>query len=122
MTFSREQWLLMAEAYMRHCYEGASVPRVGEFAAIIGRSREWTTRSFAAAVGRAPATVFRDIQIRRAKALLATTNRSIADVATSAAFGSTRAFYRTFLQCTGLGPTEFRRAAREAKEAAGATS
>lgn len=119
MHYTGRQWLVIAERYMAHCYFRRTVPRVGELAALLRRSREWTTRSFTRAVGRAPAAVFRDLQIEHARHLLATTNRSIADIAKASAFGSTRAFYRTFLHCTGLGPSTYRRNTRDARSEAG---
>jgi transcriptional regulator GlxA family with amidase domain len=60
-------------------------------------------------VGQSPAVVFRTLQINRAKALLGCTNEPTALIARAAAFGSERAFYRTFLDCTGLSPSSYRR-------------
>lgn len=101
-------WLRLAVSYMTECFEEASVPRVGEFAARLGLSREWATRAFTNAVGVPPALVFRRMQVNRAKTLLCSTEIATAQIARAAAFGSERAFYRTFRDCTGVSPTCYR--------------
>ena len=107
--YDRKEWLRAAAAYMDGCFALATVPRVGEFAAGVGKSREWVTRAFKHAVGESPAAVFRTMQINRAKALLNNTDDPAAKIARDAAFGSERAFYRTFLDRTGLRPRTYRR-------------
>lgn len=98
---------------MERCFRAGRVPRVAAMARMLKVSREGLTREYGAATGRSPAETFRQTQVDRARELLATTSLSTAEIARMAAFGSPRAFYRTFHHCTGVTPTEFRRLARE---------
>ncbi|HEX8453162.1 MAG TPA: helix-turn-helix domain-containing protein [Longimicrobium sp.] len=99
--------------FMEHCLRAGRAPRVAAMARMLDLSRERLTREFGAATGRSPAEAFRQLQVRRAQELLATTSLSTGEIARLAGFGSPRAFYRTFLHCAGATPTEFRRLARE---------
>jgi len=95
--------------YVLYCFKVCSVPRVDELASLLSMTRETLTRRFHAATGRSPAATFRAIQLRHAKWLLAQSEQPTAAIARMAAFGSTRAFYRTFLRDVGITPTEYRR-------------
>lgn len=79
---------------------------------MIGMSREGLTRAFREATGHSPADTFRALQLRRAKELLIATEHSTAEIARATAFGSARAFYRAFLRCIEMTPTEYRRQGR----------
>lgn len=114
----RDEWEALARDFVEDCFRTGRVPRVAGMARRLKVSREWLTREYCAATGHAPAAAFRDLQIRRAQALLVTTVLSTGEIAREAAFGSTRAFYRTFLHCVGLTPTEFRRRAWRADDGA----
>lgn len=107
-----EQWMRIVRRYMNYCFRTASVPRVDELASMLPLSREEFTRLFRAATGHSPAAIFRTIQIRRAKTLLATGDESTAHIARAAAYGSVRAFYRAFRRSTGVTPTKFRHRTR----------
>lgn len=98
---------------MERCFETGRVPRVAGLARMLGVSREGITRAYGTDTGRSPADTFRQIQMGRARELLATTDLTTAEIARVAAFGSPRAFYRTFLHCAGMTPTEFRLRARQ---------
>jgi AraC-like DNA-binding protein len=103
-----KEWITIVRRYMDFCFRVSSVPRVGELASLIAVSREELTRSFRAATGRSPAATFRAIQLRRAMNLLANSDRSTADIARAAAYGSVRAFYRAFFRSLGVTPTAYR--------------
>jgi AraC family transcriptional activator FtrA len=92
------------------------VPRVDEMARMLGMSRESLTRSFRDATGRSPADAFRAMQIARAKELLISTDDSTKGIACATAFGSVRAFYRTFRRCVGVTPTQYRQGRRRPKQ------
>lgn len=109
---SRARWLAMANSYLDHCFRMSSVPRVDEMARLIGMSREGFTRAFRASTGHSPADTFRSMQLHRAKELLLTSECSTEEIAKATAFGSARAFYRAFLRCVEMTPTEYRRQAR----------
>jgi AraC-like DNA-binding protein len=104
-----KEWNRIVRRYMLFCFRTGSVPRVDELASMLSTSREEFTRAFCAATGRSPASTFRSIQLRWAMDLLANSDRSTAVIASAAAYGSTRAFYRAFRRCTGMTPTEYRR-------------
>jgi transcriptional regulator GlxA family with amidase domain len=97
---------------MNYCFRTGSVPRVDEMATMLSMSREGLTRAFRAATGQPPAEAFRCMQIRRAQHLLGSTEMATAEIARAAAFGSDRAFFRAFLRCTGVTPTDYRRTVR----------
>lgn len=110
---SANDWDALTREFMEHCFRAGRVPRVAAMARMLKVSREQLTREYGAATGRSPADAFRQFQVRRAQELLASTSLSTGEIARLAAFGSPRAFYRTFLHCVGVTPTEFRRLARE---------
>jgi hypothetical protein len=76
--------------YMLFCFRTGFVPRVDELVGMLSMSREEFTRAFCAATGRSPAATFRSMQLRWAMDLLANSDRSTADIASAAAYGSTR--------------------------------
>lgn len=103
----------IASRYVSYCFKARAVPRVDELASLLSMTRETLTRRFRAATGGSPAATFRAIQLRRAKWLLAKSDQPTAEIASTTAFGSARAFYRTFLRDVGITPTEYRRRHRE---------
>ncbi|HEX8359590.1 MAG TPA: AraC family transcriptional regulator [Longimicrobium sp.] len=112
MSRSVEEWDALTSEFMEHCLRAGRAPRVAAMARMLEVSRERLTREYGAATGRSPADAFRQFQVRRAQELLATTSLSTGEIARLAAFGSPRAFYRTFLHCVGVTPTELRRLVR----------
>jgi len=104
-----KEWIRIVRRYMLFCFRTGSVPRVDELASMLSISREEFTRAFHAATGRSPASLFRAIQLRWVMDLLANSDQSTADIATAAAYGSARAFYRAFQRSAGMTPTEYRR-------------
>lgn len=113
MTWDAEAWMRVVRRYVLYCFNVRSVPRVDELASRLSMTRETLTRRFHAATGVSPAATFRAMQLRRAKWLLARSDQPTAEIAGATAFGSTRAFYRTFLRDIGITPTEYRRRQRE---------
>ena len=114
MKRTRDEWEALTQEYIEHCFRTETAPRVAAMARMLGMSREGLTRRFTAEIGRSPADAFRGLQIQRAQELLTGTERTTGEIACLAAFGSSRAFYRTFLRCVGVTPTEFRRRSRHA--------
>jgi|SRR5229473_2194129 len=112
MKRSAEAWITIVCRYMDLCFRTASVPRVDELATMLSLSREGLTRAFRAATGRSPAATFRLIQLRRARDLLANSDRPTAEIAHAAAYGSVRSFYRAFLRSAGVTPSRYRCVAR----------
>lgn len=108
MRRNADEWNLIVRQYVVFCFRNASVPRVDELASILSMSREGFTRTFHAATGRSPAAVIHAMQLRRAKALLASSDQSTSDIAKAAAYGSVRAFYRAFRRYAGVTPTAYR--------------
>lgn len=113
MRTANRPWVLYLARYLEHCFRTRSVPRVDELAMLLKISREHLTRSVRKHTGRSPGVMLRRMQLKQAKALLATTNRSTADIARACGYGSLRAFYRAFLHATGVTPSTYRRNVRK---------
>jgi AraC-like DNA-binding protein len=104
-----KEWIRVVRRYMLFCFRTGAVPRVDELAGMLSMSREELTRAFRAATGRSPASTFRSMQLRWVMHLLSNSEQSTAEIATAAAYGSTRAFYRAFRRYVGMTPTAYRR-------------
>ena len=64
---------------------------------------------FRSVLGKRPGEVILDYRLNRAKELLTTTDRPIAEIAAIAGFSATNDLYRRFSERYGLSPTEYRR-------------
>ncbi|WP_130337831.1 helix-turn-helix transcriptional regulator [Micromonospora kangleipakensis] len=105
-------WLLTATAAMsheEHLREG--VPRLRELAHV---SDGHLARSMRRYYGTTPTEFVADARLRRAATLLATTTRTIADIAYTCGFTSASYFTRRFRDAHGASPRQFRVAARNA--------
>lgn len=72
-------------------------------------ARSTLERHFHAAFGVAPCTYVRDLRLRKAAALLRTTESSIGEVAIQVGMRDANYFSRAFLKHNGLSPSEYRR-------------
>ena len=81
-------------------------------AARVGIGARHLARLFAKHLGATPSQVARTARLQRAKRLLDTTDRQIAEVALLAGFGSLRRFNAAFKEVYERSPTEIRRARR----------
>ena len=86
---------------------------VAELAALCGYSKDHFTRKFKEAYGRTPRQYVAEYRLRRAKELLATTDRSVAAIAEGLGFRSAGYFTNFFCQRTGLSPTCYRKGCAE---------
>jgi AraC family transcriptional regulator len=80
-----------------------------ELAARVHLSRFHFDRVIAAAAGEPPATLRRRVLLERAAYRLATTDRSVLDVAVEAGYSSNEAFTRAFGRAHGPAPAAWRR-------------
>ena len=86
--------------------------RISEVAASVFLSPDRFTEVFSQAMGRPPRDYLAHLRLERAKALLAATDKPIADVGLEAGFGDAAYFTRAFRTATGLPPRDFRRRMR----------
>ena len=96
-------------AYVRYCLANSSAPRVSELAAFLGMSVYQLRVRVGEQFGTAPSQYLKNEQINCAKKLLRTTKLSSAVIAERAAYGSEKAFNRSFKHETGVTPGEYRR-------------
>jgi transcriptional regulator GlxA family with amidase domain len=71
--------------------------------------RDRFSRYFFARIGRHPAQYLRIRQLERAKALLATSDLTIDEIAYQACFSDPTTFYRNFRRFFGMTPAQYRR-------------
>jgi len=105
-------WLISAAAAMsqeEHLREG--VPRLRELAHV---SDAHLTRSMRRFYGTTPTEFVADVRLRRAATLLATTTRTVTEIAYACGFTSASYFTRRFREAHGASPRQFRVAARNA--------
>jgi AraC-like DNA-binding protein len=105
-------WLVTATAAMsqeEHLREG--VPRLRALAHV---SDAHLARSMRRYYGTTPTEFIADVRLRRAATLLATTTRTVADIAYTCGFTSASYFTRRFHEAHGASPRQFRAAARDA--------
>lgn len=74
-------------------------------------------RKFQRVLGKSVAQVIRETHLELARAMLATTNRSTAEVAQACGFKTSRHFRICFQKAMGVTPMVFRKASRQAKRA-----
>lgn len=82
---------------------------VATLASVACCSRAHFSRSFTRAFGTPPHRYLRQRRVERAKHLLATTDRSVLDVALEVGFGGAAAFSAAFRDVTGTTPAAYRR-------------
>jgi AraC family transcriptional regulator len=82
---------------------------LNELAAIAGLSRYHFCTAFRLATGQTPHEWLMRERIERARAMLATSNATITEVALAVGYGTPSAFTAAFRRVTGQTPTEFRR-------------
>lgn len=105
-------WLTAATAAMsseEHLREG--VPRLRALAHV---SDAHLARSMRRYYGTTPTAFVADLRLRQAATLLATTTRTVADVAYACGFASASYFSRQFHEAHGSSPRQFRDTARHA--------
>lgn len=95
----REQWVA----------EGLSQPSLRELAAAAGVTEEYLCRVYSRYLGMGPVSAIRTLRLHRAADLLASTNLSIAYIASHLGFTSAFHFSRSFRNITGQTPSQFRR-------------
>lgn len=86
--------------------------RISEVAASVFLSPDRFTEVFSAAMGRPPRDYLGHLRLERAKVLLATTDKSVAEIGQDAGFGDAAYFTRAFRAGGGLTPREYRRQTR----------
>lgn len=82
--------------------------QMDELAALVHMSRRSFDRKFKASFGQSPKQWLLNARVEHAKTLLATTGRSIEQVATLCGFGSTQALRDQFDLLVGISPAKFR--------------
>jgi AraC-like DNA-binding protein len=84
---------------------------LAELAARVHLERTYLSRAFAAATGETVSEYLARLRVGYAAALLRTTDRSVAEVATTAGFRDLSHFGRTFKRLLGVSPRAYRRSA-----------
>lgn len=87
-------------------------PRIGDWAAARGRSREHVSRCFERVYGVSPATYRADCQAKRAWRMIVASDDSLAGIAAEAGYADQAHMTRSVTQLTGLSPRRWRVAAR----------
>ena len=87
----------------------ASLSSVEEWAAMTGVSRRVLERKFQASLGRSPHSMIQHERVERAKALLTTTDLSVAAIAERCGFQSNERLTVNFREVVGVPPATYRR-------------
>lgn len=95
----------------------ARVVSVDEASQVAAMSPSAFARAFRRATGKTLTRYLNDVRIAHACRLMLETDRTIADVAAAAGFGTATYFNRRFLAAKQLRPSEYRRRARQARRA-----
>lgn len=89
----------------------AEPPRIGEWAAACGRSREHVSRSFERVYGVSPAAYRADCQAKRAWRMIVGSDDSLAGIAAEAGYADQAHMTRAVTRLTGMSPGRWRVAA-----------
>jgi AraC-like DNA-binding protein len=103
-----------ATHYLRACYRNRTAARVAEFAAHLGRNRDYLSRTAGAIAGMSLRSYLRVKQLQYAEQLLKITPLTIPEIALRAGFGTTSTFYRCFRARYGMPPASYRETLSEA--------
>jgi len=87
--------------------------QLADLARKVGMSRSYFSRCFRDIVGATFQDYIRDLRIRRAKKLLAQTNKSVSWVASESGYPNERYFSRVFREATGKLPRDYRKEHRK---------
>lgn len=87
-------------------------PSVARLAAAVGLSRRQLERLFVAETGRSPRQYLVDARLAQARWLMATTTRTLTDIAGETGFGDASQFSRAYLRARGVTPSRDRPALR----------
>ncbi|WP_269539864.1 helix-turn-helix domain-containing protein [Cerasicoccus fimbriatus] len=96
--------------------DNQSTPTVEALAKTAGYGINHFTRIFTKVVGKPPKEYITDLRIRRAKDLLANSDRSLKEVAIQVGYQSPAFFSRQFKLKEGISPSEFRRTGKMATQ------
>ncbi len=86
--------------------------RIDEIVREIPLSRRMLERRFKAAIGRSPYAEVLRLRVEKARALLADTGLSVAEVAEKSGFGQAKQLHAIFTRETGVTPSSFRKNSR----------
>jgi transcriptional regulator GlxA family with amidase domain len=82
---------------------------IAQLAEIAGVSRARLLRTFAQTFGQSPGELLRDLRLNRAAALLSSSRRPVASIASQVGYESRSHFSRLFKDRFGVDPTTYRR-------------
>jgi AraC-like DNA-binding protein len=89
----------------------SAAPRIGEWAAAHGRSREHVSRSFEKLYGVSPAAYRADCQAKRAWRMIVANGNSLAGIAVEAGYADQAHMTRAVTKLTGMSPRRWRQGA-----------
>jgi len=102
----------LAPRHLRRVYsrmeEPGTAPSVDELAALCGLSRYHFMRAFKQSVGESPAAYARRIVMKKARNLLASSDRPLGEIAAQLGYCSTSAFSAAFRRTCGRSPSAWR--------------
>ncbi len=101
--------LHLIDAYLDDCARTRGAARVDEFAARLGLDPSQVRRIFRAGLRASPGEILRELQIRRAMALLAESDDTNDEIAAKSGFGTRATLQRAFRTRLDLSPAEYRR-------------
>lgn len=101
--------LHLIEAYLDYCARTRGAARVDEFAARLGLDPSQVRRIFRGALATPPGEILRELQIRRAMALLAESDETNDEIAVRSGFGTRATLQRAFRTRLHMSPAEYRR-------------
>jgi AraC-like DNA-binding protein len=101
--------LHLIEAYLDYCARTRSAARVDEFAARLGLDPSQVRRIFRTTLRVSPSEILRELQTRRAMALLAESDETNDEIAAKSGFGTRATLQRAFRTRLNLSPAEYRR-------------
>ncbi len=101
--------LHLIDAYLDYCARTRGAARVDEFAARLGLDPSQVRRIFRAELRASPREIVRELQIRRAMALLAESDETNDEIAEKSGFGTRATLQRAFRTRLNMSPAEYRR-------------